>query len=322
MTKPVINGNSSQRSLSLSPHPDYYIRGGDLFFLCGRLLFKVHSHFFLRESCFWRKELTAPASPGGSPPKGTSDSSAIILDEKPEDFEQLLWVFYNTEYGNYTRATIDNWMTILNYSTKWDFPRVKELAIKYLESRDMDPIQRINLYQANKLPEKYLFRLYMQVACRPDLLSIEESRTLNLETLVLIHQARERLRVQPSADKPHLSPIRTDLGHADVIGIVAQTFNISLTEVPEQKPDSNSGSAVTPKGTSEGGSSKTGKKGASKKKEKEKEKEREKEKEKEIEKEKETENENEKKTENEKEKEKEKENSGGSGFKWNLTQWP
>ncbi len=95
----------------------------------------------------------------------------------------------------------------------------------------MDPIVRINLYQENKIPEKYLFRLYMQVACRPEVLSIEESRTLSFETLVLIHQARERLRAQPLAGKPLLTPIRTDIGHADIIDIVSSTFGLSLADV-------------------------------------------------------------------------------------------
>lgn len=95
----------------------------------------------------------------------------------------------------------------------------------------MDPISRISLYQENQVQEEYLFRLYMEVACRPEALSIEESRSLNLETLVLIHQARERLRAQPPAGKPFLSPIRTDIEQAGIDEIVSSTFGLPLTAI-------------------------------------------------------------------------------------------
>lgn len=143
------------------------------------------------------------------------------------------------KYDDYSDAKLRDWIAILRYANNWDFPEVKKLAIRYLERLDMDPIQRIRLYQDNKVPERHLFRLYMEVACRPELLGLEESRTLGMETLVLIHQARERLRAQTSEKNRLLSPIRTDLSHTDVIEIVSATFSISLGE-----PESNPGNLV------------------------------------------------------------------------------
>lgn len=121
----------------------------------------------------------------------------------------------------------------MRYATRWDFPYIKDLAIRHLENHEMDPIARVKLYQENKLPEKYLFPLYVCLASREELLSIEESRTLGLDTLVLIQQARERLRAPKSPmGNQLLSPIRTDLRQTEVFDIVSATFNISFADMP------------------------------------------------------------------------------------------
>ncbi|KAF9442495.1 hypothetical protein P691DRAFT_738915 [Macrolepiota fuliginosa MF-IS2] len=226
------------RSPSLSTHPDYYFGDGNLHFYADRILFKVHAHFFLRESMFWRERLLGPNSSGYGPLiRGTSDSNAIILEERPEDFEQLLWIWYQTDYDRST-ATLQNWITILRYCTKWDFPKLKSLAIQYLETFDMDTVERVVLYQENLVPEIRLFPLYMKLASREERLGLAESRALGFDTIVLIHEARERLRAPPS-ENYLLSPIRTDLKHTDVMDIVASTFNIPLKEI-----DSDGGNTV------------------------------------------------------------------------------
>jgi hypothetical protein len=148
-----------------------------------------------------------------------------------------------SKFGDFS-APLQDWITIMRYATRWDFPYIKDLAIQHLESHEMDPIARIKLYQENNLSEKYLFPLYVRLASRAELLSIEESRTLGLETLVSIQQARERLRAPkpPMGDKL-LSPIRTDLKPTDVFDIVSATFNISFAEIPPVM-GSKSGSPV------------------------------------------------------------------------------
>ncbi|EKM81312.1 hypothetical protein AGABI1DRAFT_112980 [Agaricus bisporus var. burnettii JB137-S8] len=220
------------RSPSLAPHTEYYIKGGDLYILLTPILYRVHSHFFIRESKFWRDELTGPSSLKEEPlRKGSTSSSAIILQEDPQKFDRLLWIFYNTQFGDYSKANLKDWITIIEYATKWDFPHVKELAIRHIQTHEMDPISRIRLYQDNKLPEKYLFPLYVQVASREEVLGLEESRKLGLETLVPIHQARERLRSPVPANNRMLSPIRTDLKPTDVVEIVSATFNISFADI-------------------------------------------------------------------------------------------
>jgi len=214
-------------------HPEYNIRGGDLYISCGQTLYKIHSYFFLRESAYWRNELTGSAGSSDSPlTKGNKENAPYILEEKPEVFEQFLWVFYNPKYGDYSKATAENWDTILRYSDKWDFPHIKELAIRHLQTHEMLPIARLKLYEETKVPAQHLFPLFRQVAVREEMLTLEESRMLSLETLVLIQHARERLRAQTSADKPLHCPTRKNIKDTEIAEIIASTFNISLSDIP------------------------------------------------------------------------------------------
>lgn len=94
----------------------------------------------------------------------------------------------------------------------------------------MDPIRRIRLYKDNDVPEAHLLPLYVKLASRDQFLTREEANLLGLDTLFLVHQARERLRVPPpGANKnPASSPVRSEYKDADIKRIVASTFNIAI----------------------------------------------------------------------------------------------
>ncbi|KAJ3559850.1 hypothetical protein NP233_g11159 [Leucocoprinus birnbaumii] len=219
--------------VKLIPHPEYHIRGGDLYLRVDKTIFRIHSYFFVRESQYWKDELAGPVSPGDEQlKKGMDEQNAIIIEEeKPEDFAQFLWVFYNNSFGNFSKATREDWSVILHFAAKWGFKEVKELAVRHLESMDdIGLVDRIQLYQANKVAEKYLFTHYVKLAERKEMLGLEEARALGMETYVTIQQARERLRAQVTRDQPMISPIRMELKTKDISDIVASTFNIKLED--------------------------------------------------------------------------------------------
>ncbi|KXN87077.1 Programmed cell death protein 6 [Leucoagaricus sp. SymC.cos] len=135
-----------------TPHPDYWIPGGDLYLRVEQTLFRVHSYFFIRESKHWKDQLVGPISPGDEPlKKGQGEKEAIVIDEeKVEDFAQFLWVFYNDTYGNYSKASPDQWKAIMHFAAKWGFNEVKELSVRHLQDAQMGLVERIRLYQENK----------------------------------------------------------------------------------------------------------------------------------------------------------------------------
>jgi hypothetical protein len=101
--------NGSQNGVSrVLHHPEYYLKDGNITFLVRHnslcvspaltttyeqvenTLFRVHRHFFERESQFFVEEFTK------APQEGTSDTSAFRLDKiTSADFAKLLWVWYS-----------------------------------------------------------------------------------------------------------------------------------------------------------------------------------------------------------------------------------
>jgi hypothetical protein len=95
----------------------------------------------------------------------------------------------------------------------------------------MELVPRIQLYLQNNVSEKYLFPLFVELATRKELLGLEEARALGMETVVLIQQARERLRGQFSPDNPSHIPVRKDIKKKEISDVVASTFGFSLKDI-------------------------------------------------------------------------------------------
>jgi hypothetical protein len=118
-------------------HSDYYLPGGDLFIQVDEILFRVHLHFFTRESDLWRNLL-------GSTTRGRTANNPIdLVNQMPsistltaETFANFLWVFYNPRYSLY-ETTEEVWKTIFDQALCWNFQEVERLCW-----RELSKIQR------------------------------------------------------------------------------------------------------------------------------------------------------------------------------------
>jgi hypothetical protein len=114
-------------------HHVYYLPDGNLFIKVDSTLFRVHQHFFTRESDLWRNLL-------GSTPNGRTANNPLDLDQqipcdpKPtaEDFACLLWVFYNPRYSIYETSE-ENWLIIYEQAYCWHFIEVQNLCLREME---------------------------------------------------------------------------------------------------------------------------------------------------------------------------------------------
>ncbi|THU87349.1 hypothetical protein K435DRAFT_573070, partial [Dendrothele bispora CBS 962.96] len=144
---------------ALRKHDEYYLPGGDLFFLIEQNHFRVHRYFFERESPYFKAQLATPASPGASR-QGTSESTAIVLnDVRAADFAKFLWVFYNPKYSLY-HAKVDDWVAILNLACKWGFTEIKALVVREIERLYMTDIHRVVVYHKYDIDRRLLFANY------------------------------------------------------------------------------------------------------------------------------------------------------------------
>ncbi|KAJ7580152.1 hypothetical protein C8J56DRAFT_834130 [Mycena floridula] len=220
-----MSSSDSDVFKSLRKHEEYYLSGGDLFFLVEHVHFRVHRYFFERESKFFQSKLCSPASPGGQNKQGTSESSAIFLDDvKHEDFARFLWVFYNSKYSLYY-ADVADWTAILDLAFRWEFPEVQNLAVRELEKLDVDDITRIVIYQKYNVDRTFLIPRYASLCQREATISLEEGMKLGMETTLNIVRARECAR-SPSGFDGTRSPVPANIDAAEMGNIIKSLFNI------------------------------------------------------------------------------------------------
>jgi hypothetical protein len=236
-------------------HDKYYIDQADLHILVrGRpqdgkktrqTMFRVHSYFFSRESPIFNRKIN-PASPGDIR-EGSDDKDPVVLEDvAAEDFEKLLWVFYNPTYSLYD-ASVEDWNCILGLAHEWNFEEVKELAVRELhKKKELSIVERMALYEKYKVNKRHLVPLYAALCQRDYPLTVEEAKILGFESTILVNAARERLRAKPSDGGR--SPLPEGLEDADIFRAIETSMGIeegSTTKYFEEHPHQYEGSTRT-----------------------------------------------------------------------------
>jgi len=232
-------------------HAKYYIPGGDVVFRVENMLFRVHRYFFTRDSSFFREKLPHPPPPGEFS-KGSSDNNPFILEDTlKQDFENLLWIFYNERYSIY-EASVDEWSSILKLAHQWDFDEVKTFALRELEAQEIPALQKIILYHTHEIDRNLLQGAYTAITVRDEPISIEEGRVLGLETALRFAHAREIARAPPSNGKKSGTPRSPiNLAGSELDALINRLFNLSLSDTASERPPTPQ--TPTGRGTPTGG---------------------------------------------------------------------
>lgn len=217
-------------------HSEYYLKDGNITFLVGDTLFRVHRHFFEVESQFFVKEFEK------APKEGTSDSSAFRLEKVTvEDFAKFLWVWYSPSYRREIKPK-DHWLTILELSTVWQFPEMKKLAVDELQKLDIEPIEKITTYDRYQIDKSLLLPAYKLLCKRAGRMSIVEGEQLKLHTVLGIQEARERA-IRSAAEGGCRSPTSADADDEELERILIDVFSLKGHSAnrqgtqPSGKPD-------------------------------------------------------------------------------------
>ncbi|KAF9558134.1 hypothetical protein CPC08DRAFT_24241 [Agrocybe pediades] len=235
------NGNIE----SIKRHELYYIPTADLCVLVEHVQFRIHRYFLERESTYFMRELAptnkilSPSPLSGLP--GSTESASIILDKLTADqFAQFLWVFYNPIYSPYD-ADVPTWSTILSLATRWEFPNIHDLCVRELEKLPMTDVQRIKLYQENRVDRNVLIPRYAALCQRPEPLTMEEGMELGMQTFAMIAAGRERVRWNARLPNGAMSPVSPPVdAKTEEIEEVVRT----LFAIPPPQP-SGAGAAAT-----------------------------------------------------------------------------
>ncbi|KAG2153213.1 hypothetical protein DEU56DRAFT_473136 [Suillus clintonianus] len=221
--KPTSDNGFSQ----IKSHPQYFIPTGDTQFLAQSVLFKVHRHFFERESISFREIFSG----------GDGNTKPYTLDVQPEEFAHFLWVFYDEDF-EYENQPLEKWLVILRLATRWGFHKMRKLVVRQLEKLDLKPIDKIKIYSDFNIDAQLLLPSYSTLAMSPTLPPLSEASKLDIETILKLTMVRERA-VQRSAEKGCRSPTSASAGDEEVRRIICDIFqlarvnNASVTEPPK-----------------------------------------------------------------------------------------
>ncbi|KAG0695640.1 hypothetical protein DFH29DRAFT_954538 [Suillus ampliporus] len=246
--------NGSQNGVSrVHHHPDYYLKDGNITFLVEDTLFCVHRHFFECESQFFTKEFSK------APQEGTSDSTAFRLEKvTSDDFAKFLWVWYSSTYRRESKPK-DHWLVILELSTTWEFPEMKKLAVDELQNLEIEPVEKITIYDKYHIDKSLLLPALKLLCKRPSRMSTEEGEQLKMHTVLGIHEARERAIIS-AAEGGCRSPTSADADDEELEKILNEVFNLKIRATNSQgaQPQGQPGKVPIINTPKPGGSGATG----------------------------------------------------------------
>jgi hypothetical protein len=122
-------------------------------------------------------------------------------------------------------------LQILKLAHKWQFPEVKNLAVREIEKKTLDDVQKIVLYHEYGIDHLLLVPAYTSLCTRHEPITVGEGILLGLRTAIALVTARERIKMFSSGRGPRT--IKSELTAEVIRGIVVDAFSVNF---PPQLP--------------------------------------------------------------------------------------
>ncbi|KAF8070386.1 hypothetical protein FPV67DRAFT_1668243 [Lyophyllum atratum] len=155
-------------------------------------LFKVWDGSFLRHSEFFQAVTSLLDIDTAA--EGSDGEHPLILDGvQVADFERLLWIIYPPVIGEFRAKTTQDWVAILDLSTRWKFRDIRKLSIKELAKLEIDPVEKIELMLKYEVKQQWAYSAFIALCSRADGLDVSEGQKLGVEPVIKIALVREKL---------------------------------------------------------------------------------------------------------------------------------
>ncbi|KAF7969628.1 hypothetical protein HWV62_26809 [Athelia sp. TMB] len=198
----------------LNTHKRYHFDDGTVQLIVEGVLYSIHRHFLEKDSSFFKLN--------------DKRSQPIALPGiKCLDFDRFLSIFYPREYGSFDASTIEDWKSILSLADRWEFKRIKPLAIKQIApiASPLDIIVLGRRYSIHE-PEWPLSKAYNAVCVQAHPLTLEEGNLLGMEDVIKIMSIRQsyKLGLYPEGQPapPTLEETRQHFGILDCVNLSSQ----------------------------------------------------------------------------------------------------
>ncbi|KAH6885522.1 hypothetical protein BKA70DRAFT_1124011, partial [Coprinopsis sp. MPI-PUGE-AT-0042] len=124
---------------------------------------------------------------------GATRNQPIPLNILTADFRPFLSILYPMTIHQKPEFTKEEWISILKLSTLWFFNEIRAIAIKELDTRGLKPLERVTLGKAHNV-SLWLLAGYETLVNEEPVISMEEAKTIGLESSIQIFLCRERTR--------------------------------------------------------------------------------------------------------------------------------
>lgn len=99
---------------------------------------------------------------------------------------------------------------------------MEQLCVRELQQLTIEPVDKIEIYQAFHLERGLLAESFAVLTLRPQPLTLDEGQKLGIETALQIAKARELSRGTQSGTKPSA----VQLGSSELRSVVQDVFNL------------------------------------------------------------------------------------------------
>jgi hypothetical protein len=103
----------------------------------------------------------------------------------------LIVVHYLRNFNTLEERSFEEWSSILDLSTRWDFTSIRDLALRCMEPPD--PLQRLILARKYTI-ERWINPALLWLCERQEPLSLDEARLMDFEDVVLVGSVRQTVR--------------------------------------------------------------------------------------------------------------------------------
>ncbi|KAK2463036.1 hypothetical protein APHAL10511_004691 [Amanita phalloides] len=180
-----------------APHPKFFFADGTLELLVENSLYKVHHHFFEYYSSFFLAIFTSLKSESTNMP--TSLAGLAIRSHKPIhlpdittiEFDRLLSIIYPTSFAQCDIASMEEWTSVLNLSSKLEFTSIYDLAVHNIAPK-ASVIDKALLGKRYGV-KPWVVDSYSELCAREKPLTIEEGRQLGIDLVIKINELRHEL---------------------------------------------------------------------------------------------------------------------------------
>ena len=97
------------------------------------------------------------------------------------------------DYNALEKRTFEEWSAILDLSTRWGFTSIRDLAIRCICIRPVDPLKKLLLARKHNI-DAWIQPALCELCTRLQPLSLEEARLMEFEDVILVGSVRQTAR--------------------------------------------------------------------------------------------------------------------------------